>query len=429
MKSWNRDVYRLWEIRMRSTEPRVVIFYGPSGMGKTAAGKIFCKLYGGYYFSFRNMEASLALHLFEPVRKNWEDFFDALRAKEKRPVIFFDDVDDRNDKDDFLNALCSRVNQNMFVVLCCRKPMELQCKAISHPAELMSVADVQLTIKCTDRLDTLRIFALTGGIPELVYQYDDTHSFLENMRQFFTLGSRYLTYAERRMHQEFRSPESYSTLLFGIAQGCHRISQLAEFSGFPKNKVDKYLKALMVAGLIVTRSRGCADGQQRTHYFFRNSYWEIWYRYFFPVQWRYRNGVPDDVLQSWMTEIEQSFVRSYYQDLCLRWFQQTVIKERILDDFAFQTKHKKQINGTIFDFCESTQDYTIFAYIWPSLTDPFPKELYERIISVTTKIQPFYKNQYFLFSSQPLSRFLVTERERNPNVHATDLRGLIWSER
>lgn len=429
MKSWNQDVYRLWEIRMRSTEPRVVIFYGPSGMGKTAAGKIFCKLYGGYYFSFRNMEASLALHLFEPDRKNWEDFFDALRTKEKRPVIFFDDVDDRNDKDDFLNALYSRIDQNLFVVLCCRKPMELQCKTSSLPVEPMSVANVQSVIQCTDRLDTLRIFALTGGIPELVYQYDDMLPFLENMRQFFTLGSRYLTYAERRMHQEFRSPESYSTLLFGIAQGCHRISQLAEFSGFPKNKVDKYLKALMDAGLIVTRSRSCADSQQRTHYFFRNSYWEIWYRFYFPVQWRYGNGVPDDVLQSWMTEIEQSFVISYYQDLCLRWFRETAIKERILNDFAFQTKHRKQISGIIFDYCESTQNYTAFVYIWPSLTEPFPKELYERIISVTTKIQPYYKNQYFLFSAQPLPRFLVTERERNPNVHATDLRGLIWSER
>lgn len=427
MKSWNKHVRCLREIMVKPKEPRIVIFHGPDGMGKTVSGKIFCKWYRGHYFSFRNLDAPLALHFFDSNSKSWGDFFNILKSKEKRPVIFFDDVDDRNDKDDFLNALYSCVDQNMFVVLCCRKPMELQCKAISHPAELMSVADIQLIIKCTDRLDTLRMFALTGGIPELVYQYNDALSFLENMKQFFTPCSRYLTYAERQMRQEFRSPESYNTLLYGIAQGCYRISQLAEFSGFPKNKVDKYLKALIDAGMIVTRSRSCADGQQRTHYFFRNSYWEIWYRFYFPVQWRYGNGVPDDVLQSWMTEIEQSFVISYYRDLCLRWFRQTAIEERILNDFAFQTKHRKQIGGIVFDCCESTPEYTAFAYIWSSLTEPFPKELYERIISVTTKIQPYYKNQYFLFSAQPLPRFLVTERERNPNVHATALRGLIWN--
>lgn len=244
-----------------------------------------------------------------------------------------------------------------------------------------------------------------------------------------TSGSEYLTYAERRMRQEFRSPESYNTLLFGIAQGHQRISQLAEFSGYPKNKVDKYLKALMEAGLIAACPFSCENGQQRTHYVFQNSYWEIWYRYYFPVQMGSKNSVPDDVLQSWMDEIEETFVMDCYRDLCFRWVKHITIKELILDDAVLRTWNRKQVCGIVFDYYKATPEQTTYVYIWPSLTEPFPREIYEKIITVTTQNRPFYKNQYFLFAVQPLPRYLLSEREKYTNVHATDLRGLIWNQR
>ncbi len=72
----------------------------------------------------------------------------------------------------------------------------------------------------------------------------------------------------------FRTPESYNTLLYGMAQGHHRISEFSALSGSPKNKCNTYIKTLMEHGLI--HREGCKNGHSK--YFPANSYLHLWYR-------------------------------------------------------------------------------------------------------------------------------------------------------
>ena len=86
-----------------------------SGMGKTYAALSYCaENKDSLYFSFRHLSAELAVKTFAErypdVFKDcttWSAFFDCLHAygKEKRPTVFFDDVGERNDKNDFYTAL------------------------------------------------------------------------------------------------------------------------------------------------------------------------------------------------------------------------------------------------------------------------------------------------------------------------------------
>ena len=59
-----------------------------------------------------------------PGCKLWEDFFAEVGATKNRPVIFFDNMDDRNDKEDFLNTLPTLAGK-AYVVLLVRNQMEL----------------------------------------------------------------------------------------------------------------------------------------------------------------------------------------------------------------------------------------------------------------------------------------------------------------
>jgi len=114
---------------------------------------------------------------------------------------------------------------------------------------------------------------------------------------FFTHGSPFLRYAPDFLRDEFRSPESYNTLLYDMALGYHRISQLAEFSGYPKNKCDKYLKALTAVGLIEQCQKKDGAGQLRTHYYPAGGYWKVWYRCYFPHQTQFVKPLSDEALQ------------------------------------------------------------------------------------------------------------------------------------
>ena len=52
----------------------------------------------------------------------------------------------------------------------------------------------------------------------------------------------YFCYAESELRRNFRTPETYNILLYGMATGYNRISQLSEFSGFPQNKCEMCIR-------------------------------------------------------------------------------------------------------------------------------------------------------------------------------------------
>ena len=116
--------------------------------------------------------------------------------------------------------------------------------------------------------DTFRLYTLTDGNPYLLDQYDREQSLEDNIRFWLVYDSRYYRLAEKWMADCFRSPESYNTLLYGMAMGLNRVSELSDLSGFPMNKVDKYLKALAERHLIVREK----ESGSRTRYVLANNY-------------------------------------------------------------------------------------------------------------------------------------------------------------
>ena len=201
----------------------------PEFPGKTFLAQSYLEAYGGQYFSFRNLDAVFAPQIFWPGCKLWREFFAEIGETKNRPVIFFDDVDDRNDKEEFLNALPELAGK-AYVVLIVRNQMELP-----FPSDILQMTAVTVPMllaenKALDPLDALRTIAITDGIPELVRLFDFQRTFAENLGLLFTQNSVYFPYAESELHRNFRTPETYSILLYGMATGHNRISQLAEFS-------------------------------------------------------------------------------------------------------------------------------------------------------------------------------------------------------
>ena len=71
--------------------------------------------------------------------------------------------------------------------------------------------------KALEPLDALRTIAITDGIPELMRLFDFQKSFAENLSLLFAHNSVYFRYAESELHRNFRTPETYNILLYGMA--------------------------------------------------------------------------------------------------------------------------------------------------------------------------------------------------------------------
>ena len=421
-KQLHTSIRNYW---MQKSTPWITQLCGKSGMGKTSLAQSYLEAYGGEYFSFRNLDAAFAPQIFRPGCKLWREFFAEIRETKNRPVIFFDDVDDRNDKEEFLNALPELVGK-AYVVLIVRTKMELPFPSVVIQMTAVTVPMLLAENKALDPLDALRTIAITDGIPELVQLFDFQRTFAENLGLLFTQNSSYFRYAESVLHRNFRTPETYNILLYGMATGHNRISQLAEFSGFPQNKCDKYLKALDKAGLLETVQRNDTAGHVRTHYYPKGGYWKTWFRYVFPSQGRCLKPLEGDRLQLLANDIDHSIVAEYFKTVCWKWMRKNY-GDYYWDEISRFDDPKQQnvtVNGVHFDYVQETKDHTIYVKIWDDIGEGFPKAEFQKIETVTTKNRPFYENIYFLFSACRACNYV--EQLRNlDTVSVVDLKSLL----
>lgn len=240
-----------------SDDNKALFFSADPGMGKTYAALSYCaENQDSLYFSFRHIGANLALKIFAERYpnifndcSNWTSFFDCLRicGKEKRPTVFFDDVGERNDKNDFYAALKKFLEDDSsysIPVILISRPwdqVEVPCKEVS--IEPFSTQEIAEALSVSDK-ESVNIFSLTAGIPALLSLYDTSVSFEENVKATLHTGSPFYRLLISRMNECFRMPENYNTQLYAMVNGHNRISELAAFSGYPKNKCDKYIKSL-----------------------------------------------------------------------------------------------------------------------------------------------------------------------------------------
>lgn len=109
-------------LRHISSDEKAVFLSGCPGSGKTFAALQFCSEHKeNLYFSFKNIDALLALQVFCDVHPeifggclSWQNFFDCLKTygTKKRLLVFFDHTGERNDKEDFYADLDAFLNED-----------------------------------------------------------------------------------------------------------------------------------------------------------------------------------------------------------------------------------------------------------------------------------------------------------------------------
>ena len=421
-KQLHTSVSNYW---MQKSSLWITQLCGKSGMGKTFLAQSYLEAYGGQYFSFRNLDTAFAPQIFRPGCKLWREFFAEIREIKNRPVIFFDDMDDKNDKKEFLNVLPALAGK-AYVVLIVRNQMELP-----FPSDILQMMAVTVPMllaenKGLDPLDALRTIAITGGSPALVRLFDFQRPFAENLGVLFTQNSAYFRYAESELRRHFRTPETYNILLYGMATGHNRISQLAEFSGFPQNKCDKYLKALDKAGLLETVQRKDITDHIRTHYYPKGGYWITWFRYVFPSQGCRLKPLEGDSLQQLANDIDRSIVAEYFKTVCWKWMKKDYGNYYWDEVLRFDNPEQQNVtvNGVHFDYVQETKDHTIYVKIWDDIGEGFSKAEFQKIETVTTKNRPFYENIYFLFSAGRACNY-VEQLQNLETVSVVDLKSLL----
>jgi hypothetical protein len=407
-----------------SADEKAVFVSGLPGSGKTFAALEFCtKHKENLYFSFKNLDTAFALRVFCNAHteifgdsESWFAFFECLKAygNKKHPLFFFDNAGERNDKDNFYEALNSFLeSDSKTTVVLLGRPWEappIPCREVGiNFFSMPKLADV-----CSLPDETAaKLYCLTGAIPALLSLYDDEQSFEDNVRAFLSTDSTFYRLAVSWMTECFRTPESYNTLLYAMANGYNRIGEIAKFSGFPKNKCDKYIKALLEHGLVIK-----TPGENgHTKYLPANNYLTLWYKCLLTAVSNPNGSFGNDVFNRFMQVFNDELMADFYKDMCYYWLEENInsISTEYID-----TKNSSYLNVKVgnvtFDFaCEKKQ--AVYAYYDTTPGGKLTQKLWKEIENSTTKKRPFYENEYVICTANRVPDSFWTLSKRYDNVH------------
>lgn len=385
------QLQKIEQIVCRADRQEANFLCGIPGMGKTAAALTCCESHPeGLYFSFRHLDATFAPKAFGSCYPkvfgactDWTEFFDALKiyGKEKHPTVFFDSVGERQDKDLFYLEL-SRFLETEDTVCFILIGSPWECIPILHKitvAEAITMPELADVFSIKDE-DTAKIISLTTGLPALLSGYDTEQSFEENVRGMLRTDSVFYHLAQDWMGNCFRTPEPYNTLLYGMTHGYNRISELSKLSGYPKNKCDKYLKALMEHGLVRRE-----DGKNRhSKYYPANSYLSLWCGTLFTAVPNADGSFGEETYRAFMDYFHRVVLRNFYQELCHYWLKRNLNNNTLsyieMNDLSL---YDVEIDGVHFDFAAVT-DSGYYAYFDSVLGEGLTSQLWKEIDQATT---------------------------------------------
>ena len=429
------DSYRAKRINYHHDE--VLYVKGNPGAGKTAGALEYGSLYSNtLYFSFKNLDAALAPRVFASQYPDifrpcgtWEDFFDQLYdyGTKRHGVVFFDDAGARNDKDEFILQLQRILENNgrysFFVVLLLRPWESLPLSGKERHIKPISPAELRRVFKLKDE-DTFRLYTLTGGNPRLLSAYDMHLSFEDNVRQWLCLDSVYYRMAQEWLASCFRSPESYNTLMYGVATGRSRVSELADLSGFPNNKVDKYLNALEAHGLIVRVKEAGSFARYRP----ANNYLLLWFRFLFAARATENGSFSECTFSALMDYCDNVLLPATFRQTVLTWLdhkQSSYLSASINVHVPY--KQDVVVNGIRFDYVFKTDEDEgryIIVKLFDRPNERCGKEEWRAIDAAVPSVAPYYYTTLILASVSRFSDYCWEATSMDENVKLVQIQAL-----
>lgn len=345
---------RFLQEKYNSRTSELIIIYGRRRVGKTELIKqsiTQSPLKGLYLLGELQKENQLSsiystiagISLEDDFLKNnplntWQAFFDYLTKfiDKNGIVLIFDELPYiYKTNPNFLSILQffwdeKWKNMNFKLILCGSSISMMQEIALSYSSPVygrrtgqielkpLSYLDFRKLFKDWDEEDIMSAYAVLGGIPRYVEEFDQTKSLFENIKKAFLDRDAFL-YKEAKflLMEEFKDFANYFSILKAIAFGKTTFNEISHFSGVSPNKLFVYLSKMMELNIIrrdipvtLSKEKSTRAGNYMLHdYFFR-----CWFRYVYPNSSLIEIGRPEIVLDIIKADFN-NYMSSIFRDI------------------------------------------------------------------------------------------------------------------
>ena len=176
--------------------------------------------------------------------------------------------------------------------------------------------------------DKIAVYAILGGIPHYLKQFDDRMTLGENVRKYIlSRGSILYSEVEFLMRQELRETSVYNAIIAAVALGNTKLNDIYQKTQIEKTKLSSYLNNLMELG-ILEREFSMTEGikeqanVQRGIYRVADNYFRFWYAFVFPNLSELESG---DAAGIWEYVVEpelNGYVALTFEEVCRQYLRQ-----------------------------------------------------------------------------------------------------------
>lgn len=132
----------------------------------------------------------------------------------------------------------------------------------------------------------LDIYAITGGMPAYLLQFDSSIALKENIKKnIFPKTSFLSNEVEFTLKEELREPKNYLSILRAISQGKRKFGEIVNETGLKKNVLMKYLTTLHQLQIIEKQVPATENNPQKSRkglYKITDNFFRFWFQYIFP---------------------------------------------------------------------------------------------------------------------------------------------------
>jgi len=138
--------------------------------------------------------------------------------------------------------------------------------------------------------DRLRAYAICGGMPYYLEQFDEEKSVAQNILANVLYREGVMREEARLLlHQELPDPAAHFSILRALATGCTRINEMAQRTGLEQGTVVRgldTLQSLFLVERVVPVTEPNPSRTRKTSYQIADSYLDFWFRFVHPFQSR-----------------------------------------------------------------------------------------------------------------------------------------------
>lgn len=467
--------------RYNEKKGHLIVLYGRRRIGKTETLREFCKDKPHIFFSCTQSTDRVQLAKFSkqilradiPAKQyisefsDWEKAFRSvleLPYGEKKKLLVIDEFPymckgNKSIPSILQNLWDAELKHNNVMIILCGSAMsfiEKDLLAEKNPLygratgvykmNEMGFYDAAKFFPNYSERDKVLAYAVLGGIPHYLNQFDSELSVAENIkRNILTKGSVLYSEVDFLLHQELRETPIYNSIIEAVALGNTKLNDISQKSLVDDtSKTSVYLRNLIELGIVEREFSVDAGTKEKANtnrgtYRLTDNFFRFWYAFGFVNLSQLEDGDVDGVYEYSVEPDLHEFASLAFEDICKEFIRELQKKNAL--PFRYTKMGRWTGKTTVRDKERENGLRVAETEIDPLAIGRGAKEYlvgeckfkqtpfnYSEYLDITAKLTPqkeHAKFYYALFSESGFDEKIIAEAEKAKNLYLYDLKTIV----